>query len=227
MSFWRVVIVSGVSMWMVVYTLVIWRGFRDQVTGMPLVLLTSEIVWEFYYGFINQHPIPHRYFAQFAFTIDCGMYVQYWMYGHKNFPASLPKWMARAALLFATAFSAALVVAMGRDLHDQYGNYFSFTYCVIQGPAFCAMLARRNSLAGQSLYIGLCAIIGDLCYMIPFHWRAPTFNMFTVMDVGAIPMQIVYVWMIVRYCRTHGISPWALHPHPRPARIGASAHASV
>lgn len=214
---WRVVIVTAWSLWMIGYALLIWRGFRDKVAAMPLVLLASQIVWEVYYGFIHQHPIPHRYFAQIAFGLDCLLYIQYWMYGHKSFAPSLPRWMARATLLFATAFSAALLVAMERDLNDQVGNYFSFIYCVIQGPAFCALLVRRGSLAGQNLYIAVFLMLGDVGYMIPFHWRAPRFSIMTVMDVGAVIMQAAYVVLVVHYCRTHQINPWALHPYPDPA----------
>ena len=46
---------SGVF-WLVAYILIIYRGFKDQSYGMPVVAFIGNIAWEFIFGLRGRRP---------------------------------------------------------------------------------------------------------------------------------------------------------------------------
>jgi hypothetical protein len=89
---------------------------------------------------------------------------------------------------------------------------------------FVAMLARRDSIQGQSLYIALGKFLGTLfAFVLAIHW-APAFGSAVVDHQLRAPtpmpalvywiypliffFDVLYIWLVYQQCRKEGINPW-------------------
>jgi hypothetical protein len=156
-------------LWTIAYVLIIRRGRRDRVYGMPIVALCANIVWEFYYSVVDLPPFtdPMKQHAQFIiglvwFIFDTVILWQALRYGPRQFT-----WLGRRGYYAMFALSLAIVgpmvVLLDKEFHDSYAVHSAILQNLMMSWMFLAMLSSRRSLAGQSLGIALAKMGGTIC----------------------------------------------------------------
>ncbi|YAF96103.1 MAG: hypothetical protein AB3A66_26905 [Nodularia sp. CChRGM 3473] len=52
--------------WLLAYTAIIWRGFRDRTFGMPIISLTANAAWEAIFSFFYIPPQKLLHYSSIA-----------------------------------------------------------------------------------------------------------------------------------------------------------------
>lgn len=153
-------VLSGVF-WTVTYLLIIRQGSRDRVCGMPLVALCANLSWEFLFSFPYPHHVPQVWVNRVWLAFDLVILAQLLMYWRNDWPTMRPMcFAATLAVSAAVAMGAVWGVSIGID--DPAGAYAAFGQNLLMSVLFIHMLRRRGSLAGQSLTIAWCKLIGTV-----------------------------------------------------------------
>lgn len=162
--------------WTICYVLIIYRGFKDKTYGMPLLVLCSNLVWEFMLGFMgdpivdvgsafemSRHPLYLRIIDVVWFLFDCGILYLAFKYGKKEFVKYYPyapKW-AFVPVIFTYMFLSFLFYAVCvYEWGDYNGIYGAYLDNVLISAFFIRMLWKRDNAAGQSMWIGLTKFLG-------------------------------------------------------------------
>jgi hypothetical protein len=211
--------------WISTYVLVIRRGNLDRIPAMPLSALALNICWEGIFSFVYMPDDPKVLVAWGGcFFLDVGILIQVVRHGMRDFPYPGVKehWRSIVALALATAF----LVLMGftAQFGDRLGWFTGFLQNLLMSVAFVAMLVRRDSVEGQSIYIALGKLLGTLfAFLLALHWspafgtaivdhrlRAPT--PMPAMIPWIYPpiflFDVLYVVLLHRKCRQIGVDPW-------------------
>ena len=200
-------LLSGVS-WTIVYADLINRGLRDKTYGMPFFALAFNITWEFIYAFlIYQGFALQRVVNIVWFALDLGILYTYLRYGREEFPEQYAKyfllWTASALVVAFT-----ILYAAGKEFQDvRGGTYSAFVQNLMMSVLFIAMLARRNSVRGQSMYIAVFKWIGTLAPTI-LVWMATGSRLVLVLGIGCFFYDVVYIIMLRRKFGEMGMNPW-------------------
>ncbi|MFC6885742.1 MULTISPECIES: hypothetical protein [Actinomadura] len=153
-------------MWTLAYILIILRSRRDKVYGVPLVALSANLTWEFWYTLVElpPHEDPVKLAAQFVvnfvwLVFDLVILAQTLRYGPRQFD-----WLPRAGFyaMFALvlAVTGPTIVLLNKEFDDVFGVRASFVQNLVMSGLFLAMLNARRSAAGQSLGIALSKMAG-------------------------------------------------------------------
>jgi hypothetical protein len=149
--------------WMTVYALMIRRGVKDRSYGMPIFALSLNIMWEAWMGFASEMELLQRSFCVAWFVGDLGVLYTVFKYGAEDFKdwPLLHRWFKPAVcgILF---MSWAMNYAVIKGLNDTHGAYSATLTIVVYAALLVVMILRRNSVKGQSLYIALLILIGDV-----------------------------------------------------------------
>lgn len=205
---WTLQIASGVF-WTLTYIFIIRRGLIDKALGMPLTALCANISWEFIFSFIQPHGAPQIYVNYVWFVFDVAIVAQAIRYGFRDFPRVVPArlFYPYFALVLALSFFAVLFVT--REFKDNDGKYAAFGQNLMMSVLFVSMLVRRNSAAGQSLYIAVFKMIGTLIPSYLFLRMFPASSLLTYLYVAIFIFDLIYVVMLYRKLRNDGINPWS------------------
>jgi hypothetical protein len=220
--------------WMAAYAAIIYRGYSDRTYGVPVPALAANLSWEFIYGFILDPFGDHIHALSIpCFFIDLIIAWQTWKYGTQE--AHSP-WVKRNfhRLLVVTIMMAGPLTYYGfKDLEDPDGEYTGFAINLIMSLLFIAMLVRRGTPAGQSMYVALFKWIGtllawvataltvttspeiplprNLCEFLKkslSNRRYPLTPLINVMYAITFTLDITYSAMLYRSIRAAGLSPW-------------------
>jgi hypothetical protein len=215
-------------LWTLAYILIIRRGRRDRVYGVPIVALSANLAWEFWYTFVElpPHPDPTKHAAQFIvnfvwFVFDVAILWQTLRYGPKEFA-----WLGQAgfAVMFVLALSitGTTVILLNKEFHDVFGVRASFVQNLAMSGLFLGMLNARRSLAGQSLGIALSkmggtflAALGVLLYP-----PAPIYKhsvLLPFLYVAILVLDLLYTGMVWRLGRA------TRRPATPPVNVAVSA----
>jgi hypothetical protein len=232
-----VVILFGtacVVCWLVAYIGIIHRGFKDRTFGMPIAALAANISWEAIYGFLFQPFGDYLHNLSIAwFFLDIPIAVQCWIWGAKDFTAP---WTRRHfKLIYASAIAIAFpLVWMGfYELRDPAGEYTGFGINCMMSILFVAMLARRDSVSGQSMYVAIFkglgtllsfiatvldaltdaahpwpAGLGELASQALRHDAYPLTSMIKFLYLIVFCADALYAVVLYRKLRASNISPW-------------------
>lgn len=221
--------------WLVAYAGIIHRGFTDHTYGVPLAALAANVCWEFAYGFLLD-PLADYFHTSsiFGFLVDVVIVAQAFAYGGAQFPGL---WVGdHFGLFFAGCLAIAMpVVYFGFiDLDDPDGEYTGFGINLMMSVLYIAMLVRRGSGDGQSLWIASGKGFGTLCAWVataltvtttpaqpwPSGWRAfikgslehrtyPLTPLINVMYGWTFVLDAIYTAQLYRQLRADGVSsPW-------------------
>ncbi len=200
-------LVSGIS-WTIVYIELIHRGLRDKVCGMPFFALAFNITWEFIYAFLLYQGLPlQRVVNTVWFLLDLGILYTYFKYERQEF--------AKAYGRYFTAWSVAALLAAfiilyfaGKEFSDpRGGTYSAFAQNLMMSVLFIAMLARRNSVAGQSMYIAFFKWLGTLAPTI-LVWLATGSGLLLALGISIFFYDVVYGVMLYRKFLELGLNPF-------------------
>lgn len=164
-------VISGVS-WTIVYIVIIYRGFKDKASGMPLVALGLNFSWEFIYSFV--FPVQNK--VQLVINIiwclfDVVIIYQKFRFGRDEYNANLKglgEKLYYPSLITTFIFCFFIVYFAKIEWNDFIGLYSAFIMNLIMSVTFIPMLLKRGNLNGQSFYIAFFKLIGTLAPTILF-----------------------------------------------------------
>ena len=207
--------VIAVLAWLGAYALMIRRGFKDRSFGMPIVTLCLNVVWEGWYGFVSDMPLGQRLPNIIWFGFDLAVLYTCLKFGAEDFKdwPLFHKWFKPVVW---SLIPIAIVLHWGfiTALNDSHGAYSASLNTLAYSFLLIAMLLRRNSVRGQSLYIALCVLIGDC---VGF-WVMLFVTQYFQTDVapefiyGLYPvivlLNVVYVGLYIHVALRDGINPF-------------------
>ena len=156
-------LIGGIC-WTTVYLLIIIRSFKDKTYGMPFWALAFNISWEAIFSFILLFPtMPLQTLINRVWLLfDVAILVAYCLYGQKEWPTQVSrKWFYPYSLL-VLMIAYLFVYLMSVELDQSRGKYAAFVQNLMMSWLFILMLIRRQSKAGQSVWIALFKMIGTL-----------------------------------------------------------------
>lgn len=211
--------------WISTYLLVIRRGNKDELPAMPLAAVALNICWEAIFSFLYMPDDPRVLIAWGScFILDSFILYQVYRYGSRDFPHP---WVQKHwTAILGLALVAAFVSLMGftAQFQDKLGWFTGFLQNLIMSILFVAMIIRRDSVKGQSLYIALGKFLGTfVAFILAIKW-SPAFGT-TVVDHrlrAPTPMQpliywiyplifvfdLLYIRLVYQKCIDEGINPW-------------------
>jgi len=198
---------SGIF-WSLTYILIIWRGFKDRSYGMPMVALCANISWEFIFAFVYPPNPPQLYINIAWFCLDLVIVFQFLYFAPRVFDSLLPKgWLyPTAALSLVIAFS--LVLGITQQFENWNGAYAAFGQNLMMSILFVVMLCRRDTLNGQSLYIGIFKMIGTLLPSILFYARDSSSLLMNSLYISIFIFDALYVVILYVKYKELGLQPW-------------------
>jgi hypothetical protein len=200
--------------WVLAYVLMIRRGFLDKSYGMPMIALCLNVSWEFCFTFLTDIETTYRIANGVFFVFDAGVLYTCYRFGREDF--DWPILRAR----FGTFLTAGLLLALVgvylfvTAFDDTYGGLFAAINTPLYSALLVAMLLRRNSVRGQSLYIGLAILVGDAAGYIPTLYAQQqgqvdvpplwigTYYAYTLL------LNVAYVGIYCYIARRDGVRPW-------------------
>jgi len=201
-------IASGIC-WTLTYILIIRRGFLDKTYGMPLAALCANISWEFIFAFLLLVPSPQNYVNVVWFGFDAVIVFQFLRYGRSGFKGILPDRYFYPLFVVSLVVAFGGVLTMSYEFQDLIGKYAAFSQNLMMSILFVAMLVRRNSVSGQSLYIALLKMIGTLLPSILFFMMNSSAPFMNYLFVTIFAFDLIYVIALYLKLKEAGIRPWA------------------
>ncbi|MBQ8084229.1 MAG: hypothetical protein IJ649_05855 [Oscillospiraceae bacterium] len=170
-------IISG-AFWTYAYIMIIYRGFKDKTSGMPLMVLGLNFAWEFIFGFLGAPIVPEGSLLDLSAAtpvqrvwnciwclFDVAIVVQKFKYGQGEFKQTMPKAPAKLFypyLIFIMVLSFAAVLTSVWEWNDPYGVYSAFIQNVFISAMFVSMLWKKGSSKGQSMGIAIFKFLGTV-----------------------------------------------------------------
>jgi len=166
--------------WTLAYALILRQGAKDRTFGMPLSALGANLSWEVL--FLIETLRHGDYDARLAMILpwtllDGGIVYQCFRYGKADFPQPLARRYFHPGLVIILLSAAAVLFAFVREVHDAIGWYTAFGQNLMMSVLFLAMLLRRNSLRGQSIYVAVCKFLGTFfAFLLALFWSPRTLH---------------------------------------------------
>ncbi len=183
--------------WTLTYILVIWRGFRDQTYGVPLVALCTNISWEFIFSFVYPPGGAQHIVNIIWFSLDAIIFFTLLKYGSREF-ADLSKGAFYAMVGLALVATFCTVLFMTNEF-DPQGAYSAFIDNVLMSTLFIAMLYARKSLRGQSLSIAVSKMLGTGMASLAAYLYSSLFEdsiLFPFLFVAIFVFDLIYLGMV-------------------------------
>jgi hypothetical protein len=200
--------------WVMVYILMIRRGFKDKSYGMPIAALCLNISWEFHYTFLAQIEPAYRVANGFFFLFDAAVLYTCFRFGKEDCDWSIFKNNFVPFVIGILAGSFVVQQCFIRAFNDTYGTLTAGMITPLYCTLMIVMLIRRNSVKGQSIYIGLAILFGDAAGYIPtlyaqqvYSPAVPRLWVHTVF-IYSVLCNLFYVLLYYHVARRDGINPW-------------------
>jgi CDP-diglyceride synthetase len=205
---------GGLAFWTLAYVLMIRRGARDRSYGMPMVALCLNIAWETFYAFFSSAQTANRVGYGIYLAADLGVLWTCWRYGPEDFPSPHARRYFRALVVAVLVGGFVLVRQFAYSFDDPYGGISATFTTLLLSVLLVGMILRRNDVRGQSLYIGLLVLVGDVCgwvmnliahqtveTSIPVPWVHTT-------NILIVAANVLYIGLYVQVARRDGVPLW-------------------
>jgi len=199
--------------WIMAYVLMTRRGILDASFGMPVTALCVNISWELYFTFLVDAPVPARLGNGLFLLFDLGVLYTCLRYSRNDYNWPIFHKYFRIFVIGMLLISSAAVYLFITSFND-YGIMSTLFAQILYSSLFVAMLIRRNSVTGQSLYIGLLILVGDTfgLYAAPytqenFQPEVPLIWIFAV-TAYILAAHVFYLMLYVHIARRDGINVW-------------------
>ena len=186
--------------WIVVYILIIIRGFRDKAYGMPMVAICANISWEFIFAFIHPQNDLQQKITMIWFALDIVILMQYLLYGRKEFKKYLSNMLFYASFFITLVVSFLIILTITQEFNDFEGKYTAFSQNLMMSGLFISLLFWRGNLKGQSLAIAIFKMLGTLCASIAFYVYFRT-SLITIISVAILLYDLIYMGLIYKLDR--------------------------
>lgn len=226
--------------WLGAYALIIWHAFRERIHGMPVVAMCGNISWEIILGVGLYPACPVYWadcpsdimgpLTLAAALLDAVILYTILRFGRAQFRnPSLRRyfpWLVFAGI----ALSFSIIYSIMTDLYSQNiygasvngavpqflqlglqgGIYTGWGLALMMGLLFIAMIISRDNLAGQSFYIALFMLLGNVCAFLFDLSAASRLTTLLYVLVGAsLTVNAIYLLMVYRKARELGLNPLA------------------
>lgn len=205
---------SGIC-WTLTYLLIIKRGFQDKTYGMPLWALAANISWEFIFSVIlTTHGTVQHVIDIVWCLFDVVIVIQFLWYGRSSFKGTLleryffPMFVVVLLVSFGAVYTMTLQLETSIPPGRIDGRYAAFSQNLVMSILFVAMLINRNSLSGQSIYIGLLKMIGTVLPSILFYLTVPSDVFLNFLYVAIFVFDLLYVVLLYAKHRELQLNPW-------------------
>jgi hypothetical protein len=210
-------------LWLLLYALVIRRGHLDKTFGIPAFALCANFAWDIYnsidHNITAMSPMPQPIIDGMYAIVDLVIIYQVLRYWRGDFKGMPP-------LQFYVFFAMSLVLSflLMMTLIEEMGDVpmwrSAFIDTFLCSALFIAMFYRRPNLEGQSLYIGLCKLLGTGPFMLMLYFapqlgpeardliNIPYSTLFVPLWVGIFILDLIYVMLVYRRSRDLGLNPW-------------------
>lgn len=200
--------------WLLAYAAIIYRGFADRSTGMPIPALAANIAWEGLFAFIYPAPEPQRAINIAWVGLDAIILFQAFRFGpsqRENIWRGWGYYIGLGASLICALFIA---IQFTVEFHDYLGVYLAFGQNLMMSILFIAMLQRRASdgaagVEGQSLYIAIFKMLGTGLSSILFHLKLPHSGLLNFTYVAILVFDLIYVALLYRRFKQLSPKVWA------------------
>lgn len=187
--------------WITAYYLIIYKGFKDKSYGMPLIALAGNISWEFIFSFIYpQIGEPHGSMQLPVnitwFFLDVLILYQYIKYGKNEFETRWPNWLFFPTILVSIFVAFWLELLIINEFNDNIGIYTAFGANLVISITFIQMLLQRNSLKGQSIYIGISKMLGTFFSYFMVYPYVPDSKLVLMLWISCFVFDLTYCIMI-------------------------------
>jgi len=179
---------------------------------MPLTVVCLNVSLEFYRAFIGYGSIRPLSPEAFCFYVNFGNLVACFLYFQNDFDWPILKKHAKLKVSCLTITILVLFLSLTEAFDDKVLSATLTT--VIYSPLFIVMILRRNSVKGQSLYIGLLILIGDTVGYFPWLYTQNIGNdkinmsWYSVCIAFCILLHIAYVVIYIKIAKRDGVSLW-------------------
>lgn len=205
---------GGYLFWTVVYILSIKRGFQDRSFAIPMLALCINVSWEFMFSFLYAQSAQAQVGNIIWWVMDVVILFTCLKYGREDYRHPLvQKWFFPfVAVCFVMA--AAVEWALIRGFEDYVGLITGTGNTLFTVALMLAMILRRNSVKGQSLYIGLAVLLGNACgYIMVIVGQsmlkpASAMILLHVCWWCILFISTLYVVLVFRQSRIDGFNPW-------------------
>lgn len=194
--------------WAMAYILIIRHSYADKYLGIPLVALGFNAAWEFTFAFVYPHPPGQRVVDIVWFFIDLVILYAAIRYGRKDYPSLSPRvypWVLVGMFSFTVTFT----IFTTYELSDDNGRYVGFGIDALMTYLFVLMLRRRNSTAGQSLYIAVFKTIGTIAASVLFVLWYPDSLLLPLFFATSLFFNVFYIVLLYRKFQEEGLRPWS------------------
>jgi len=200
--------VGAMLCWTVAYIVIIRRGIVDKTYGMPLIPLCVNVSWEFIFSMVYPDKPPLVYVNAVWLVFDVGIVYTYLRYGRSEYPTMLPRWTFVPSFLLILAFAFCGVLAVTYQFGDWTGSYTGWGGALMIEAALIAMLLRRGSTRGQSMYIAVLTLAGDAFVIAPELRITGPSPLMIYLYVSIVLLGLVYVALLYRAFKSEGKSLW-------------------
>ncbi len=195
-------------LWACIGILIVHRSLKDKVCGIPLLSACLFFSWEVNILFF--HPVNFvGYLFEFIYLpLDICILAIYLLYGRKNFPAPERTYIFYGNFLLIlissfvlTCFAVTTPLSAAVSANGE---------TMINAILFLEMLFRRNSSAGQSLYIGILKTIATCCAATEMFILGtdPMFNFVKSIVIVNIIFDLLYCVFLYQFQVKEGKDPW-------------------
>jgi len=206
------IVTASSLFWTIAYILIIWRCFRDRSFGVPVVILCCNVPWEAIIAFSHRVPTPLHEAALAWLVLDLIMLYQCFRYGPDDFAHPVVKRWFRPLVVAGLAMGFFVEWTFINGYQDYYGRASGTINDLILAAQFPALLLRRQSVRGQSFYIMLAILLGNVfgyaMTLLPF---APPPEMpHSFIHATFLTMIVLHVFYLALYwqqARREGIHP--------------------
>ncbi|NEQ55648.1 MAG: hypothetical protein F6K11_36985 [Leptolyngbya sp. SIO3F4] len=169
LSSFDILLLASGFFWTLTYIFIIKCGFQDKTYGMPLFALSFNLSWEFIFSFI--FPESHSHIQHIVdivwLSFDVIILFQLFRYGIHNFP-KLPTTIFYAVIGSAITAGFCSIFFIYSEIQDS-GIYTAFGQNLLMSILFITMLYQRQSLLGQSIWVGIFKLLGTVFASLAFY----------------------------------------------------------
>ncbi len=205
---------GGYGFWTLAYVLILRHSFRERSFGIPIAALCANVAWETLASTVLGFPTGPQIGNMIWLGLDLVILYTCLRFGPEEFTQPVVKKWFRPMVLFGVGVMLWAESAFVFGINDPFGIHASWVNTFVVSAQLPAMFWRRNSLKGQSFYIGLSILLGDISgyFMIYFcHEQMPErihMNLMNALFAGILATNVLYVTLLYRRCVQEGLNPW-------------------
>ena len=201
-------LIADQVLWQVAYVLILRQARSERIYGMPFMALCFNLAWEFTFAFLHPHPGPALWFNVLWFVVDLGLLWQLLRYAEADFPKLLRGRLFGPSVALGLSLALMCILGITYEFNDWYGTYTGWGQNLMMSVLFISMLCRRESSAGQNLYIGVAKLFATVALIPAEMALTPVSSYLAVMYVAIPLVDLWYCVLLYQVLRDEGRAPW-------------------